>query len=129
MTGAVRAVGVILLLGILGYLLRQVGFRGSALVSLLGTVALLSLSVAGIGSLFSHIKNISSMTEGFGELVRDALKILGVGYLFGVSSDICRELGELGIAGSALVLGRVEILLICLPYIDKLFSLIGEITV
>ena len=127
MSGAVRIVGVIFLLGILGYLMKQVGFRGSSLFSLLGAVLLLSLSVVGVGEIFARVRGL--VGEALSEIMRDALRILGVGYLFGAASDMCRELGEIGIANSALVLGRVEILLICLPYIDKLFGQIGEMSV
>ena len=45
-----------------------------------------------------------------------ALKIVGAGYLFGICSDIAAELGEPLVSKGLLTVGRVEILLIAMPY-------------
>ena len=51
------------------------------------------------------------------------IKIMGVGYVFGIGADICRELGEGGVANALLGVGRVEILLICMPAFSEIFEL------
>ena len=51
------------------------------------------------------------------------MKILFVGYVFGISSEICRELGEGGISTVMTSLGKIEIILIVLPYIRDIVYL------
>ena len=46
----------------------------------------------------------------------------GLGYLFGISADICRELGESGIAKSLEVVGRVEIIAVAVPFWKKIIE-------
>jgi hypothetical protein len=57
------------------------------------------------------------------EATEYTLKILGIGYLSGLSSDICKELGEAGIASVVVLLARLEILLIISPLIIKILTL------
>ena len=54
------------------------------------------------------------------EYARAMLKILGAGYVFGVCSDICSELGEGGLSGAVCLFGRVEIIALSLPYIKRI---------
>ena len=58
------------------------------------------------------------------------MKVVGIGYLGGISSDVCKEIGEAGVAKGISVAARLEILLISLPFVKDLLelsvSLIGE---
>ena len=51
------------------------------------------------------------------------LKSLGITYITYVSSEICKSAGEGGIAGQVELVGRIEILLLCIPYFEKLVNL------
>jgi hypothetical protein len=51
------------------------------------------------------------------------LKIAGIGFLSGVTADVCRELGEGGAARGVLLAGRIEMLCIALPYLEKIIAL------
>jgi hypothetical protein len=55
------------------------------------------------------------------------LKIVGVGYLSGIASDLCTDLGEGGLARGATVLGRLEIAVICLPFLEKIIGSIENV--
>ena len=44
-------------------------------------------------------------------------------FLMGVTADVCRELGENGVARGVLLAGRLEMLCVALPYLEKIIAL------
>ena len=101
----------------LGVLLKEFGFKGSKLVLILGTVAVIGAATLSLGSLFSMLPSISTDNK---EYAAAMLKIIGVGYVFGICADICTELGEVGLSGAVCLFGRVEIITLSLPFIKRI---------
>ncbi len=114
-----KFLGIALLLLVTAMLLKSFGWRGAPIFAAIGAQLLLSEAVAGIASILE-----SDVFFGLGydieKPIRAALKILGLGYLFGIVSDICRELGESGIAKAVEVVGRVEIIAVTLPFFEEI---------
>jgi stage III sporulation protein AD len=97
----------------LGVLLKEFGFRGARLFSILGTVTV-------IGSLIIAVGNASPLGVRLSDWVNKEyasmiLKIICVGYVSGICSDICTDLGEMGLSGAVATIGKIEIVLISLP--------------
>ncbi len=110
----IRIVGFAFVTLFLGVLLKELGFKGTRLVVLLGTVSLIGASVIVMGEVIDEIY----MLGGYGDDYLAAIfKIIGVGYIFGLCSDICSDLGESALSGALTTLGRMEILALCVPYI------------
>ena len=55
------------------------------------------------------------------------LKALGVGLTVRAVTDVCSELGENGIAGGVELVGKAEILLLCLPTVKEITQRISEL--
>ena len=53
--------------------------------------------------------------------------IIGVGYIFGISADICREVGEGGISSGVILVGRAEMVAIALPYFKRILDIGTEL--
>ena len=51
------------------------------------------------------------------------VRAVGLGYVFGFTSDICNSLGESTLASLVTAVGRVEIFLLALPYFVKTVEL------
>ena len=66
-------------------------------------------------------------TGGFSEYVEIILKALGVAILTHVASSICRDCGEAGLAGAVELAGKIEIILMSLPLIERLLRYTAEI--
>ena len=115
----VKVIAYVLMTLFLGVVLRELGFKGSRLVILLGTVSILGASVLYLGETVSAI---SAITDKGNECAVAMLKIVGVGYAFGICSDVCRDLGESGLSGAVCLFGRVEILMISLPFIKEIIE-------
>ena len=123
MTG-VKLAALGLLIGIMALMLKHMGFSGDRVFSLLGAVGILLISLEGVEALFTEAMRLSAERE---EDVRAIMKIIATGYVFGICADGCAELGENGIAKAITLAGRIEVLLLALPYLTRLFSLASEL--
>ena len=114
--------GVAILMAVVGAMLGELGFKGKRIFGVLCVVMLITGAVGGLGSIFGELGALSEMA-GVSEISVAALKVVGAGYVFGVSADIASELGESGISSALGVLGKVEILAIVFPYFKKILEM------
>ena len=119
MSYAVKIVAYVLITLFLGVILRELGFKGSRLVLLIGTVSLLGATAVYIGDLFGMLGEIGEVGEEYTVAI---LKIVGVGYIFGVCSDICTELGEGVLGNTVCMFGRVEIMILSTPFLKTILE-------
>ena len=110
-----KACGIAVLAAVVGAVLGELGFKGKRLFGAFSAVLLLSLAADGIGEIVGEVTLLAQGT-GISEIARDAIKLVGVGYVFGISADVADELGEGGAARALSVVGRVETALLVLPY-------------
>ena len=124
MTG--EALGIVLLLGLSLFLLRDFGWRGAPVFCAIALLFVFSLLFEPLSNLVGQVFSVAEGRE-YIEHVKDIIKVLGMSYLFGISSDICTSLGEAQIAKAVDVVGRVEILGVVLPYFVEIITLCSEI--
>ena len=120
--GALQIGAMGLLMAIAAVLLKDLGWRGAAVFSAFSLVALLSLCTEGILKLSGAISDFA-LQSALSEAAAGVLKITGVGFLMGATADVCRELGEGGIARGVILAGRLEILCIALPFLQKIVAI------
>ncbi len=125
MSGALSGAMLALLAAFMTLMLKSLGYDGGKLISVVGIVLLLCGIASGVGRIIDMLPSELFVGEAVGVL-EIALRMLGVGYVFGTVADICRELGEGGLANAALGLGRVEILLLAMPYISEIIGVARE---
>ena len=111
-----------LLVAILAALLSELGFRHKRLFTVLSLVVLISMLADGIGDLLPSLVGFAEL-GGLSDAAKCAVKAVGLGYVFGFTSDICDELGERGIANAVTVGARIEIFLVIMPYFEKTMQL------
>ena len=119
MISTVAATG--LLLAIVAYLLSQLGFRGVRAFTALSITAILLLVASSVGKSFGELGVLFEGSE-MEEAIKTALKITLVGYVFGFASDTATELGEGGISSAIILGGRIEMILVALPYIKDVIN-------
>lgn len=113
-----RACALALLTVIVGAVLSELGFKSKKLLCILASLIIVSLIGESLSSLISKTTAFSEMA-GITDAARCAMKVVGLGYVFGFTSDVCRELGEGGVANAVGLVGRVETFLAVLPYFEK----------
>ena len=122
---AVRGAALGLLVLVLSVLLREAGFRGARLISLVGAVLLMGLAVLKMQDILVLL-SLGDRVENMGEELASVLRIVGGGVVFGLVADAARDMGEVGVANAVLVVGRVEIFALSLPYLIKLLDTAAE---
>ena len=80
-------------------------------------------------SLESFLRELSAIFDagGFSEYIELILKALGVAILTHFAATVCRDCGEAGLAGAVELSGKLEILLLSLPMIERLLRYTAEI--
>ena len=119
MSDWVKVIAYVLITLFLGALLKELGFKGSKLVLLLGVVSVLGAVVIYIGKMLSFLPILDDKAKEYAVAM---LKILGIGYAFGICSDICAELGESSLAGAVCLFGRIEIVMLSVPFIKMIIE-------
>ncbi len=114
-----RICGIGILVAVISFLLSELGFRGKRALGTLGVVLFLLVFIDLAKDAITKIADIPISEQGR-KSFSSALKIIGVGHAFGISGDICTELSEGGVASMLLLIGRLEIVLIIIPYLRDL---------
>ena len=55
------------------------------------------------------------------------LKALGIAFLSQYAAELCRESGEGSLAGGVELVGKIEILLLCIPWMEEVLSTAKEL--
>ena len=117
-----KFVGAALICVMMSVLLDGLGFRAKRLFVCLTVIIMMIGLVGSLSKVFDPILNIAR-DVGIGEVADKSLRAVGLGYVFGFTSDICSSLGETALASLVTAVGRVEIFLIALPYFIKTVEL------
>jgi hypothetical protein len=78
--------------------------------------------ISSLSELLEQVMNIAD-GAGIGDAADKAVRAVGLGYVFGFTSDICTSLGETTLGSLVTAVGRVEIFLLALPYFIKTIEL------
>ena len=117
-----KVVAIALVGALVGVLFRECGFHGSAILSAVTAVIALSLAVSAVSEVLSYATELS-VSAGVAEAGAAALKLFGIGYLFGFATDTCEALGERVLSSVVSLCGRIESALLVIPYFKKILSL------
>ena len=111
MSLVIKVVGGAIIALFLSVLLRELGFKGFRLVTLIFSIAVLTAGISLIEALWG------TMGEGeFGkEYAVSVMKIVGIAYISGACSDMCLEFGEITLSNAVLLFGKAEMLVLSIP--------------
>ena len=117
-----KMLGVALVSAMLSALLDGLGFKSRRLFSTLSAIVVMVGLISSVSELLSSVMKIAEGT-GVADVADKAVRAVGLGYVFGFTSDICNSLGESILASLVTAVGRVEIFLLALPYFMKTIEL------
>ena len=118
----VKFLGLALIGAIISFVLKAFGWRGAPIAAIATILALMAVFAEGFEKI-SAVFEIATEAEGVKDVGEYLLKILGIGYLSGICSDVCRELGEGGIASAVITVARIESLAVISPLIIEVMTL------
>lgn len=117
-----KILGFALVGAITAFVLKAFGWRGAPLAA----IAAVLLIISCFSDTFDKVREIffvSGEGDGLFNAGEYLMKILGIGYLSGICSDVCRELGETGIASAVTTVARLEAIAVLLPLILEIITL------
>ena len=104
-----------------GAIIKQIRPDFSPFVKIVGSVAITTAALALIVPAVTYISSLFELSS-LGEYGNIVIKALGIAVLTQICSDICRDCGEGSVASGVELVGRLQILLLCFPLIEKLLS-------
>ena len=84
-------------------------------------VTAIQLCGSSVGSAVEAITDAAENTA-FSGYVGILLRALGIGYISAFTAEICRSAGENLLAGAAVIAGKAELILLCVPMITGLLD-------
>lgn len=115
-------VGMALICAVLCALLEGLGFGAKKHFAVLCLLVLMITAISPLGKIIESLSSVAD-TVGITDAFSSALRAIGLGYVFGFTSDTCATLGESGLASAVITLGKIEIFIIALPYFEKTVEL------
>ena len=98
----------------------------SPFVRVAGSIAII---VTAMSLIIPSVAYIRSLFDGIslGEYGGTVIKALGIATLTQICADICRDCSESSVASGVELIGRLEMLVLCFPMIEKLLESVREV--
>lgn len=121
-----QALGLAFLSAALAFFIKPLSPRLALFPPMFCALALLVFALSRYREPLTLLSELAA-TGGLSDALSGILRMLGVGLLTSFTADLCRDLGEGTLASRVELCGRVEILLLCLPFLSELLSLAVEV--
>lgn len=111
---------------VVGVIIKHLRPEFSPFVRIAGSTAISFLAISIILPIITFLRSLfdgSSLGE-YGGIV---IKALGIAAITQICADICKDSGEGSAASGVELIGRLEILLLCLPMIEDILSAVREV--
>ena len=95
-------------------------------VRLAATMILIGAALALYAPVLLRIESLFSQT-GSGEYMDCVLRALGIALVCELTATFCRDLGETTLAEGVQLFGKLEILVLSLPLLDKVLEMAKEL--
>ena len=118
----IKMCGFVLCALIICVVFKNLKSEYSLLIRLVITVSVSIASFIIIEPLLSFIDEISKNTSVY-NYVPTLIKALGIALTVQITSDICKDAGEISLGERIELFGKVEILLISIPLVKNIFKL------
>lgn len=93
---------------------------------LTGILIIFAIVIAFLSPLLDYLKRVMGATLS-SEYMEIIIKALGITYLVRISCEICRDCGENNIASGIEIAGKIEILILSLPLVERILSMSEEL--
>ncbi len=108
-----------------GVVVKQIKNEMSFALRAAGGVLIFGILLLSLEPFFSFFDELGGLA-GTEEYVGIMLRSLGVAILSHVCAGICRDAGEGSLAGGVELAGKIEILILCIPLIERILGYASE---
>ena len=124
--GILQLSGLALLAAMLILILRELRPAFVPPVRLGASVLLVGAALLLYAPVLSRVRTLFSQT-GAGEYADLVLRALGIALICELTAIFCRDLGENSLADGVQLFGKLEILVLSLPLVDKVLEMAKEL--
>ena len=124
--GLLQLCGIALLAAMLILMLKELRPSFIPPVRLAASLVLFSAAVLLYVPVLSRVRALFAET-GAGEYLDVVLRALGIALICELTAIFCRDLGENALAQGVQLFGKLEILVLSLPLIDKILEIAKEL--
>ena len=124
--GLLQLSGLALLAAMLILILRELRPAFVPPVRLAGSVLLIGAALALYAPVLSRVQTLFAQT-GAGAYTDVVLRALGIALICELTAVFCRDLGENTLAEGVQLFGKLEILVLSLPLVDKVLEMAKEL--
>lgn len=124
--GILQLSGIALLAAMLILLLRELRPAFAPPVRLAASILLLGAALVLYAPVLARVKTLFAET-GAGEYMDMVLRALGIALICEFTAIFCRDLGENTLAQGIQLFGKLEILVLSLPLVDKVLEMAKEL--
>jgi hypothetical protein len=122
----IKIIGFGILSALTAYLLSELGFRGKRIYSTLIISLFLLYFIGSLEGIFYSVLSLD-IGESAVSAIKTSLKILGISQSFSLASAVASELSEVGISNVLDLVGKLEIIMIALPYIKDVITFASDL--
>jgi stage III sporulation protein AD len=123
---AVRLLSICIATAMISFSLKGVAPAFAVIVAMCGGFFVILNLLDGVAEIIGAVENAASKAEISGEVVNFAIKGVGLSWLTGFVSDTARSVGEEGLGKKAELVGKISVLLLCIPVMEGVFEDIAE---
>ncbi len=124
--GVLQIAGCALLSCMLLLCLRELRPSFTAPVRLAVTVVLTGAAFAMLSPVVTQMRALLNATDA-DEFATLLLRALGIALICELSASFCEDLGESAIAKGVSLFGKMEILILCLPLMERILGMAKEL--
>ena len=105
-------------------LIKQTKPEIAILISIVGSILIIILSVNTLSGVISSFYGIFKATNVDTSILTPLLKIIAIGYIAEFGANICQDAGASSVADKVLFSAKVVILIISLPIVTKVIDMV-----
>ncbi len=125
MIGDTLSAAALCIIGAVTAVLLKQYCREQAIFSSIAVCVMIAVAALAFASpAIEQLETLFERTSLDKTYFKSLLKAVGICYMTGIASDICRDSGEQALASAVEIWGRIALLILTLPMIDSLLNII-----
>ncbi len=124
---AVRLLSICIATAVICFSLKGIAPTFSMIAAICGGFFVIFSLFDGVTEITEAVENAAGKAGVSGEVINFAIKGVGLSWLTGFVSDTARSVGEEGLGKKAELVGKISVLLLCVPVMEGVFGDITEI--
>ena len=122
-----KIIAIAMVCAVLLIILRHSRPEQGMILSIAAALVLLLWILDDMLPVLDSLRQLAKQFQFGEEKVQTLLKTLGICFLSQTAADLCRDAGESSIAAKVELVGKIAILLLCLPFYQELLAIAAEL--